>query len=233
MNTKADGIEVRGFWSRLRRPRLYAGATTGIAVYLMLLFVSSMSARLRFVVAWDIGVLVALVAMFIGLRKASPDRMRTIAARQIVGKWTVLALTVLAASASLVAIAAEVPLIKTAAELEQSFRVALVAVTILLSWALINTIFALHYAHDYYLRWAAAGEGQTTQEKCLLFPGTRPPSYGDFIYFSFTIGMTFQVSDVQVTSKVLRRFVVAHGFVSFFFNVAILALTVNLSANLI
>jgi len=233
MTTKADTVEVRGFWSRLRRPRLYAGVTTGIAVYVMLLFVSSMSARLRFILAWDIGVLVALVAMFIGLRKASPDRMRTIAARQIIGKWTVLALTVFAATASLVAIAAEVPLIKIATELEQSARVTLVVVTILLSWALINTIFALHYAHDYYSRGTAAGEGQTTQEKCLLFPGTRPPSYGDFIYFSFTIGMTFQVSDVQIADPAVRRLAIAHGIISFFYTTVILALTVNLVAGIL
>jgi uncharacterized membrane protein len=233
MTMKADVVGVRGFWSRLRRPRLYAGVTAGFVVYVLLLFASSMSARLRFILAWDTGVLVALAAMFIGLRKASPDRMRTIAARQIIGKWTVLALTVFAATASLIAIAAEVPLIKTAGEYEQMFRVALVVVTILLSWALINTIFALHYAHDYYSRAAADDVGQVTQERCLLFPGTRPPSYGDFIYFSFTIGMTFQVSDVQIADPAVRRLAIAHGIISFFYTTVILALTVNLVAGIL
>jgi uncharacterized membrane protein len=96
----------------------------------------------------------------------------------------------------------------------------------LLSWTLIHAIFAFHYARVYYSTPGPLGAG-------LEFPADDRPDYWDFVYFSFVIGMTFQVSDVQVTSKVLRRFVVAHGFVSFFFNVAILALTVNLSANLI
>ena len=99
----------------MRRPRLFAGTTTGIVVYLLLLFVDSISGRLRFILAWDIGVTVALTLMLLHPASCSPDRMRAIAARQVVGKWTVLGLTVVAASASLVVIAAEVPLIKTAA----------------------------------------------------------------------------------------------------------------------
>src|SRR5262249_47264785 len=144
-----DGTEQRSFWMRLRRPRLYAGAATGLLVYLVLMLVGSVSGRLRFIVSWDIGVLVALSAMYFGLRRTTPERIRAIAARQITGKWTVLTLTVVAASASLIAIAAEVPLIKAAAAVEQIVRMGLLVVTIVLSWALINTMFALHYAHDY------------------------------------------------------------------------------------
>jgi len=230
---QTDPVAPRGFLLHLRRPRLFAGAATSIAVYLLLLFVSSISARLRFILAWDIGVIVALAAMLVGLRKASPDRMRAIAARQVTGKWTVLALTVVAASASLVAIAAEVPLIKTAGAIEQIVRLTLVVVTIVLSWALINTIFALHYAHDYYLRTCAStGEG-AVQDTGLVFPGGRSPAYGDFVYFSFTIGMTFQVSDVQVTDLSVRQLVITHGIISFFYATVILALTVNIVAGML
>jgi uncharacterized membrane protein len=232
-NPQTDPVETHGYLGRLRRPRLFAGAATGIAVYLLLLFAGSISGRLRFILAWDIGVIVALLAMLFGLRKASPDRMRAIAARQVTGKWTVLALTVIAASASLVAIAAEVPLIKTAGAVEQIVRLTLVVVTIVLSWALINTIFALHYAHDYYLRMGAtSGEG-VAQEPGIVFPGSRPPAYGDFVYFSFTIGMTFQVSDVQITELSVRQLAITHGIISFFYATVILALTVNLVAGML
>ena len=231
-NPKTDPAEARGFLLRLRRPRLFAGAATGLAVYLSLLFVSSISGRLRFILAWDIGVIVALLAMVFGLRNATPDRMRAIAVRQVTGKWTVLALTIVAASASLVAIAAEVPLIKTAGAIEQIVRLTLVVVTIVLSWALINTIFALHYAHDYYLR-TCANTGEAAQEPGLVFPGSRPPAYGDFVYFSFTIGMTFQVSDVQITSLSVRQLAITHGIISFFYATVILALTVNLVAGML
>jgi uncharacterized membrane protein len=230
MNRQAESTQPRRFWPRLRRPRLFVGTTTGIVVYLLLLFVDSMSGRLRFILAWDIGVMVALTLMLITLRHASPERMRTIAARQVTGKWTVLGLTVVAASASLVVIAAEVPVIKTAGEFEQIARLALVVLTIVLSWALINTIFALHYAHDYYL--GASGKEQCIQGG-IVFPGSRPPAYGDFVYFSFTIGMTFQVSDVQITDPAVRQLAITQGIISFFYATGILALTVNLVAGML
>ena len=104
---------------------------------------------------------------------------------------------------------------------------ALAVVTIFLSWTFIHVIFALHYAHEFY------GEGRDRHIGGLEFPHDEQPEYWDFIYFSFVIGMTFQVSDVQVTSKLIRRMVVAHGIVSFVFNVAILALMVNISSEFI
>ena len=102
----------------------------------------------------------------------------------------------------------------------------LAAVTILLSWAFTHTIFALHYAHEYYDENAGKGGG-------LKFPGDEPPDYWDFMYFSFVVGMTFQVSDVQVEDHKLRREVLAHGVLAFFFNVAIVALTINIVVGLI
>jgi uncharacterized membrane protein len=231
MKEQTDSTESRRFWLRLRRPRLFAGTTTGIVVYLLLLFVGSVPGRLRFILAWDIGVAVALALMLITLRHVTPERMRAIAARQVVGKWTVLGLTVVAASASLVVIAAEVPLIKTAAaQFEQIARLTLIVVTIVLSWAMINTMFALHYAHDYYL--GASGKEQSVQGG-MVFPGTRPPAYGDFVYFSFTIGMTFQVSDVQITDPAVRALAITQGIISFFYSTGILALTVNLVAGML
>jgi uncharacterized membrane protein len=95
-----------------------------------------------------------------------------------------------------------------------------------LSWVFIHTIFALHYAHDYYGEYGAKQSG-------LNFPGDEPPDYWDFVYFSFVIGMTSQVSDVAVAGRPIRRTVIAHGVVSFFFNVALLALMVNLAASAI
>lgn len=231
-NSQDQPSHATGFWSRLRRPRLFAGTVTGFAVYAVLLFMPAMSARLRFIVAWDIGVTVALLAMVIGLRNVSPERMRAIAARQVTGQWTVLGLTVVAATASLVAIAAEVPLLKTAEHFEQIARLALVIVTIVLSWLLINTIFALHYAHDYYFCPSAKDLGRV-EEGGLVFPGGGKPAYGDFVYFSFTIGMTFQVSDVQIVDPYVRKLAITHSIISFFYSTGILALTVNLVAGLL
>ena len=121
-------------------------------------------------------------------------------------------LTVGATLASLGAIVFELGGLKQATPSEAVSEVLLAMATILLSWAFIHTIFALHYAHEYY------GERRDGKIGGLKFPGDNQPDYWDFLYFSFVIGMTSQVSDVAVTSKVIRRVVALHGVLSFFFN---------------
>lgn len=93
--------------------------------------------------------------------------------------------------------------------------------TIGLSWTFIHTIFTLHYAHEYYAAHQGKGGG-------LDFPGNERLGYWDFAYFSFVVGMTSQVSDVGVTASNIRRTVAAHGLISFLYNVALLALTINI-----
>ena len=224
---KLDHAGIRILWLRLRRPRLAAGVLSGSLIYVLLFFISPMSGRLRFILSWDTGVLVAIV-LLTGLRSALPDTMKRIAAQQDAGKWTVLFLTLIAGSASLVAIAGEVPLIRNAGEFERIARIILIVATIILSWAFIHTIFALHYAHDYYSN--VSGKATT---KGLAFPGEAIPTYMDFVYFSFTIGMTFQVSDVQITRPASRGLALTHGIISFFYATGILALTINMVAGLI
>ncbi len=198
-----------------------------IVIYVLLCVFTSVAGRLRFILSWDAGVTIATV-LLLGLRGSSPEAMKRFAARQDAGKWAVLLLTLVAGSASLVAIAGEVPLIKTAAEFERVVRITLIVVTIVLSWSFIHTIFALHYAHDYY----SSKSGGTTTES-LAFPGNARPSYMDFAYFSFTIGMTFQVSDVQITDPAMRGLALTHGIISFFYATGILALTINMVAGVI
>jgi uncharacterized membrane protein len=151
-------------------------------------------------------------------------RIRRNAARQDNGQLTILTCTVAAALASLAAIFAQLGMSAAGAERPRSHLI-LAASTILLSWAFIHTMFALHYAHEFYDETAGRG---------MSFPGDDPhPDYLDFVYFSFVIGMTSQVSDVAITSKLIRRTATAHGIVSFLFNAALLALTVNIAAGAI
>jgi uncharacterized membrane protein len=99
----------------------------------------------------------------------------------------------------------------------------------LLSWFLVHTFFALRYAHLFY------GDHKTKPDihaGGLIFPSEQHPDYLDFAYFSFVLGMTFQVSDVQVTSKQLRRVAMLHGILSFGFNTFIVALTINVIAGM-
>ncbi|MEO8165175.1 MAG: DUF1345 domain-containing protein [Betaproteobacteria bacterium] len=184
-----------------------------------------------FIFSWDVGVIVALALLY-ALRGALPELMKRIAAQQDAGKWAVMLLTLIAASASLVAIAGEVPLMRKAGELEKILRIGVIFTTIILSWAFIHTIFAVHYAHDYYL---ISGErkGAGATNRGLTFPGESMPTYMDFVYFAFTIGMTFQVSDVQITDPDMRRLALTHGIISFFYATGILALTINIVAGLV
>lgn len=108
-----------------------------------------------------------------------------------------------------------------------SWRIAIAIAGMLLSWFLIHTIFTLRYAHIYY------GDHETkpnTHAGGLEFPGDSKPEYLDFAYYSFVLGMTFQVSDVQITSKKLRGLAMLHGLLSFVFNTIMIALTINLIA---
>src|SRR5262249_25581427 len=143
--------------------------------------------------------------------------IRRRAALQDEGRFTILVLVVGSALASLMAILAELN-----GANRQPLQLALAGVTILLSWTFMHTIFALHYAHEYYGEKAvdkAAGKAAEPAPKGggLNFPNEETPDYWDFVYFSFVIGMTSQVSDVAVTSRPLRRLVAAHGVVSFIF----------------
>jgi uncharacterized membrane protein len=103
--------------------------------------------------------------------------------------------------------------------------VAVAAVSLLLSWLFMNTMFALHYANAYY-----SGNYCDAGRDALEFPGTKEPDYWDFMYFAIVLGMTFQVSDVQITSQRLRRIALGHSVIAFIFNVVIIAITVNVVA---
>lgn len=180
----------------------------------------------RLLVGWDVGVGLYLVLAYALIARSQIDQIRRHAAMQDEGRLGILVLTVAAALASLGAIVVKLASGPTLGSSRQPADLALATVTILLSWAFIHTIFALHYAHEFYDENGGAGGG-------LNFPGKDPPDYWDFVYFSFVIGMTSQVSDVAVACKPIRRTVTAHGIVSFVFNAALLALTVNIAASAI
>ena len=101
--------------------------------------------------------------------------------------------------------------------------------TVAVSWFLLHTVYSLHYAHLYY----GDSDCDEASDKGLDFPGDKDPDYLDFAYFAFVIGMTCQVSDVQVTTKRMRRITLLHGVISFGFNTVILALLINTISGLL
>jgi uncharacterized membrane protein len=213
-------------WSELREApmlarfwrlhiRLFVSASFGLAVTLALLAAPGRMPT-RILAGWDSGVVLYLVLIFWIMQRWPADRIRQRACVEDEGALALLVLTTASAVASLAAVISEL------GHAPGAYRVALGAVTILLSWAFMHVIFALHYAHEYY------GEGRGVRSGGLEFPGNEEPDYWDFLYYSLVVAMTAQVSDVQITSKTLRRLTTAHGVVAFFFNVIVLALTVNL-----
>ena len=203
------------------RPRLFVSGAIALVVTTLLAVAAPWPLLTRLLAGWDVGVALYLVLAFHMMPTSTIDGIRRRAAEEDEGQAAILMLTVAAALASLAAIFAE---LATSARGEQHpVHLALAAVTIVLSWAFIHTIFALHYAHEFYDVTAGGG---------LAFPGGEAePDYWDFVYFSFVIGTTSQVSDVGITSKQIRRIAAAHGVISFVFNTALLALTVNIAAS--
>jgi uncharacterized membrane protein len=202
------------------RPRTFIAFAIGVVAYLLL--PHSLRLVTRLLIGWDVFAAFYLLLVFTVVFSSGITHIRRNARLQDDGRFVILLVTATGAFASIAAIVFEL-----GEHHHNTLELALATLTIALSWAAVHTTFALHYAHEYY---------RGTKPGGLQFPsGDRheDADYWDFVYFSFVIGMTFQVSDVQVTGKALRRLVVAHGIVSFAFNVAILALTVNIGANLI
>ena len=205
------------------RPRLFISALIGAVV--AALCPAEWWLATRLLVGWDIGLSLYLVLALRMMAVADVQHIRRRARLQDEGQLVVLALTAVAALASLGAIVALLG--SVGGSNRPPAHLLLAIVTILLSWTFTHIMFALHYAHEFYDENGGKGGG-------LIFPGNlAEPDYWDFVYFSFVIGMTSQVSDVAITCSPIRHTVSAHGIISFFFNVTILALTVNIAASAI
>ncbi len=179
------------------------------------------------IIGWIVGVAFFLASTAVVLAKATPDRMRARARKQDPLRAVLLVIVVAAAAVSFVALGFMLES-KAAGEMPTGPRIVVAGFAVLASWTLTHTIFALHYAHLYY---GGDPARRGLQDRGgLAFPTEGTPDFWDFLYFSFVVGMTCQVSDVQVTSRHMRRLTLGHGVLSFLFNAVILALAVNFIA---
>jgi uncharacterized membrane protein len=214
----------------VRLARLHARLLISIAVGMAVtlgLAMTNWGMATRLLLGWDVGVVLYLVLVHHLMARCGIDDIRRRAAEDDEGAVALLILTGLSGLAIMGAIIAELGIAKISGQPRSGYGIAIAVVTIFVSWAFVHTIYALHYAHEYY------GERGDHAIGGLTFPGRQPPDYWDFLYFSLVIAMTSQVSDVVITSKVIRRIVTVHGALAFFFNVAVFALTVNIVSNLI
>jgi uncharacterized membrane protein len=206
------------------RPRL--SAATAIGMVLIVLLPKTIAGPTRALLAWDLGAGLYLGLAWTMMFRASVEKMRWRARIQDDGAEVILALTVVAAVASLAAILLELIGIKGLSPQMQTLHLGLAALTILLSWSFVHTAFALHYAHEFY------DDAGKDAHPCLDFPGNSEPDYVDFLYFAFVLGTTSQTSDVTINSSPMRRLALLHGVIAFFFNTTLLALMVNIAAGL-
>jgi uncharacterized membrane protein len=207
---------------------LFIGLLCGMVAYLLL--PSSIDNTTRSIMAWDFAVIVYLGMAAHLFASEHLDRMAADAAAQQEGEWTIFWLTLAAITFSFIAIIGEFAgIAKNMPPGPRNLHLLLVAVTLFVSWLMTHTTFAFRYAHEFY----EIDPGGSGISGGLEFPGEKRPDYMDFMYFALVLGMTFQVSDVEITARKFRRLAAAHGLLGFLYDAIIVALTVNLAAGLL
>lgn len=185
---------------------------------------------LRLIVGWNVGAAFWLMSVAWLTFRLGPDDLARQAGQYDVGWAISLSIVTAAIMASLAAIAHILSGVKGLPFGEKAPHVAIALGTIALSWTSLHVLYALNYARHYF---SSAGQDRDAEGGGLAFPGTRDPMFSDFFYFSFTIGATSQTSDVAILSSHIRRSATIHAGLSFLFNTAVLALTINIAAGLL
>jgi uncharacterized membrane protein len=200
---------------RIAPPRFVAFGIVALAAGMWA--VPAVGWRIGVPLAFDAGAAVFLLSC-VPLLGASAEAMRQAAIRNDANRSLLLAVSAALAVVVLAAIAAELGQRGS----PRPPIVLLVVATLLLTWGFANTVYTLHYAHLFYTQGDGGGDNGG-----LGVPGTDEPDYWDFCYFAFTLGMTFQTSDVTVTTRAMRRVVLGHCLIAFVFNLGVVAFSVN------
>jgi uncharacterized membrane protein len=208
------------------RPRLVIAACVAVAVAMLLPRDIASHPVTRWLIAWDSGTGLYVLLAAIMMIRSSNHHMRRRAQLQDDGQLAILLLVVVSGVASLAAIAGQLAVVKEMHGFLKVAHIALAGFTVLSSWAFIQVMFALHYAHEYYAACAHGGPAG------LQFPGDEPPDYGDFFYFSAVIGTSGQTADIAFVSKPMRRIGSLHCILAYLFNTTVLALLINIGASM-
>ncbi len=240
----------RFFHPLLARPALTAAAV--VLTVALVVMPWDWRASTRAILSWDLAIFVFL-ALIVRLMSQTVDAhtMAQRSRRLDEGRGAILVISMIGAAASVAAVGLEIGANKLDKGMFQHVRIGIMILTVALSWLFVQTVFAVHYAHDYYMpapdpsmdlvtddfppdhdpRWKTP---EHVPYRCgLNFPGgDRSPDYWDFLHFAVVIGAACQTADVTISSKAIRRIVTAHVIIAFVFNAIILGLTINLSASL-
>ena len=206
--------------NRLAPPRFIAFVVLlPLSIMLWQAFQPESSWQDALAMGFDFAAIVFLLSLLPLLRNFSVSEMRRHADQNDANRPLILFVSTLLALVVLAAISGEL------ASARSGDRLAMgkLLLTLAMAWLFANSVYALHYAHAFYF-----GSGESGKHRGgIEFPGTKAPDYADFAYFAFTLGMTFQTSDVQITAPEVRRLVLVHGLVAFAFNIGVIAFTIN------
>ena len=201
--------------------RLLYGAVAGIAVAA----VAPLEPMVRGLAGWCTGAAVFLVLTWWLADTFDAQRTRERAQSLDQPNLVILVSVLVAIGASVIAIAMLLQQVKLMSGPARAAHIALGLVALVGSWLMMHTIYAFHYAHRYYI-----DQRDGSPDGGLDFPGKDEPDYFDFLYYAYVVGMTSQVSDVQATSREMRRITLVHSVLAFAFNMLVLALSVNVVA---
>ena len=206
-----------------RHLRLWIALILGIGSFFFL--PPGLSLISRLLLSWDIGALVFLVTIYVWMKGLTAEQIFCRYVDEDPSGPVILVIVIIAAMLSLLAIIEPLTTLRHAAHGTQISHFALAAITLIVSWLLVPTMFTMHYADLFY--------SAPPKERPLSFPQTDMPAFWDFAYFSFTIAAACQTADVCTTRTAIRRVVIFHELLSFAFNVAIVGFAINITAGLI
>ncbi len=214
-----------------RRLRFFISLVLGVAIFFT--FKASSSVIVSFMVAWLTFAIFNLTFSWIIIFSDHPKEVKAFAAKEDTSAPFIFLFVLAAAFISLFAIIFLLQTIPDESKNKLSIHILLSFSSVFCSWLLVHTLFTLRYAHLYYSDDTKHATDKSPDTLGLDFPSETEPDYLDFAYFSFVIGMTFQVSDVEINSRTIRRHVLVHSLLSFVYNTVIVAFSINIISGLI
>ena len=206
------------------RPHFFIALIFGVVVASLLAWLTSWKWSTILLASWNGSISLYLLHVWKLMRSADHSQMQQQAKKKDESKWVLMLIVLLAITMSLVAILVQLSQLPSG-HYEKLGHVALALLTIISAWLFMHTVFALHYAHDFYMALS-----RNEENGGLDFPGTEHPTYPDFLYFSYIIGTSAQTADVSITNKHMRLLNLFHAVLSFGFNTTILAICINVAA---
>ena len=225
---RARPLHPAAFVRGLRaRPRLLGCGLLGIAIFFAGHVLLGEGTAVMVLIGWNTGALLYLLLASIMMKGTPAQAIRGRAPGQDEGRIAILLMVVLAVLVVLLAVGTQLAQVKDLHGRARALHVSLAALTVVTAWLFTQMLFALHYAHDFYI---ARVHGMPDP---LLFPGTTDPGYADFFHFSCVIGTASQTADISFSGSSLRPVGTLHCIVAFFYNATLLALSINLAAGLL